>query len=352
LQDYQAQYLTLFRERLPRKPYATDDPSRGVRIMPAQAALRKRYIQVGRYPHAVFRLVVDVDHPGEWWWDRMEELPPSLILVNPENKHAHVFYELADSVPVEAASRKTLGLLADVEALLEAYFAADPGYVGLLARNPVWWATHHPDHVLGGGRLWTLTDLAYLLHRFLPRGLKVKREASGYGRNCTLFDVLRHHAYLYVDAFRRRGDFEGFRSFLAAYASAQNQALFRDHPKGPLLANEVKHTVKSVAGWTWEKNQGRRVVIPVSSTGRPDRSRLSRQERAEIPPLSPEEQEEIRRQNAASANQARQQEAREKLATAYQRLLERGAEITVSGLASEAGVDPKTARAWLRKLKG
>ena len=356
LQDYQAEYLTLFRERLPHKPYATDDPSRGVRIMPAQAALRKRYIQVGRYPNAAFRLVVDVDHPGEEWLDQTEAIRPSLILINPGSEHGQLFFELRDPVPVSVATQKSLGLLADVEVMLEAFFLGDPGFVGLIARNPVWWQEHHPDHVLGEGKLWTLTDLAYLLHRLLPRGWKgVEREASGYGRNVTLFDVVRRYAYLHVDAFRRNGDQEKFRSFLESYAKAQNWLLFRDHPKGPLLEREVWHIVKSVAKWTWTRYRGRRVVIPVSSTGRPDRSRLSRQERAEIPPLSPEEQAVARREGAKKGGQkvgkARSQAAREKLATAYQRLLERGEEITVSGLASEAGVDPKTARAWLRKLK-
>jgi len=348
LRDYQAEYLTLFTQRLPRKPYATDDPSRGVRIMYAHNALRKRYIQVGRYPHGVFRLVVDVDQPGEWWWDRAEDLHPSLVLVNPETKRAHVFYELDNPVPVEAASQKSLEFLADAEAMLEAYFGADPGYTGLLARNPVWWREHYPGYVLWGGRLWTLTDLVFWLRRLLPRGWKVEREATGYGRNCTLFDVLRHYAYLHVDAFRRVNDFPGFRSFLDAYAKAQNWNLFHNHPKGPLLDNEIKHIVKSVAGWTWQNYWGRRITLPTSSTGRPDRSRLSRVERAEIPPLSPEEQAKVRQAN----NEARQREAREKLAAAYQRLLERGAKITVRGLAREAGVSRDVARVWLKELKG
>jgi hypothetical protein len=351
LHDYQAQYLTLFRERLPQKPYATDDPSQGLRIMPAEAALRRCYVQVGRYPHAAFRLVLDVDHPGDHWWDRAGELPPSLILANPENKHAHLFYELIDPVPTNA--QKSVGLLADVETMLEAYFAADPAYVGLMARNPVWWREHDPAHLLGSGKTWTLSELAHNLHHLLPWGWKkAEREASGYGRNCTLFDRLRRYAYLHVEAFRRNGNPAGFRSFLEAYAKAQNQTLFQTHPKGPLLDWEVKHIAKSVSGWTWTRYQGRRVVIPVSSTGRPDRSRLSREERAMIPPLSPEKQAEIRQQNAASANQARRQKTREQLAAAYQRLLERGEEITVSGLAREAGVNWRTAKAWLSQVKG
>jgi len=352
LNEYLSRYVSIFVRRLPRKPYATDDLARGVKITPAEKALKKRYIQVGRYPHAIFRIVVDVDHPGEWWWDRMEELSPSLIVVNPENKHAHVIYELLDPVPVAVATQKTMDLVADVEAMAEAYFAADPGYTGLLARNPVWWATHHPDHVLGGGKLWTLESLVYELRHLLPHNWKTKSKTpSGYGRNVTLFDEVRHFAYTHVEAFRRRGDFEGFRSFLEAYARAENWVLFKDHPKGPLLDGEIRHIVKSVSKWTWENYEKRRVLIPTSSTGRPDRSRLSHAERAVIPPLPPEAQVVAKKEGGRKVGEARRKETREKLAVAYSHLLTQGAEITVSGLAREAGVSRQVARKWLEELK-
>lgn len=102
---------------------------------------------------------------------------------------------------------------------------------------------------------------------------------------------------------------------VAKRAHALNQALFRDHPKGNLSPREVHHIAKSVAKWTYNRYQGAR-VYPVSSTGRPDRSRLSPQARALIPPLQA-----------------------------------RGERITATALAREAGVHRNTAAKWLKRMR-
>jgi hypothetical protein len=272
--------------------------------------------------------------------------------------HAHLFYEFQDPIPVSAASQKTLELLADVEARLERFFRADPRYPGLIAKNPVWWWENYPDYVLGDGKTWKLSDLAAVLRDLVgeEEGEEDEEEAAvspavavaGYGRNCTLFDAVRFTAYRHVKTFRKNGDQNGFRSFLDTYARHQNQVLFSGHPKGPLDPREVRHIVKSVVKFTWNKFK-ESAGVPVSPSGRVDRSRVHSRKRGHLPPpLSPEEQEKVRQAN----NEARQREAREKLATAYQRLLERGEEITVRGLAREARVSRQVAREWLREVRG
>ena len=80
---FQEPYLAAFREQLPRYPYATDDPRQGMRPRKRENAIRYRYIQVGRYPHAIFRIVLDLDEPT--WWDAMERIPPSLSIPNPHS---------------------------------------------------------------------------------------------------------------------------------------------------------------------------------------------------------------------------------------------------------------------------
>ena len=152
---FQERYLAAFRERLPRYPYATDDPRQGMRPRRKERALEHLYIQVGRYPHAIFRIVLDLDEPT--WWDAMDPIPPTLIVPNPrEPWKAHIIYELdppiwLSSPEAHESPANPFALVREVDALLRAYFGADPAYNGLLGRNPV----VHP-HLIGGGKLWDL----------------------------------------------------------------------------------------------------------------------------------------------------------------------------------------------------
>lgn len=348
---FQETYLSLFQRRLPQKPYATDDPRKGVRILPLPAALRRAYLQVGRYPAVAFRLALDLDTPPSDWEERVAALPPSLVLVNPANGHAHVFYELERPVLLKGEASPVLSLLSDAEALLEAYLGADPAYVGLLARNPF---VHPREWVWGGGKLWDLTDLLGELKTLMPRRARaqVNPALAGYGRNQTLFDRLRYWAYSQVHLYRGKpGGEDAFRNQVLQVALSLNQELFRDHPRGPLTPQEVRYTAASVAKWTYRRYQGGRVYY-TPSTGNPDRSRLSRTLREAIPPLSPEKQEEGRNHGLHTANARRRQEAEAKLMKALTRLQARGERITARALAREAGVKPHTASAWLKRMRG
>jgi len=351
---FQEPYLALFRERLPRYPYATDDPRQGVRPRKRENALRYRYIQVGHYPHAVYRIALDVDRPWPLVEEQLDALPPSLVLVNPESGHLHVWYEI-DPIPLlspkspEALTR-TMRLLAQTEAELEAFLGADPAYSGLMSRNPI---QHPPEWVWGGGRLWSLHELREELRDRLPRGLRraVRASEASYGRNTTLFHRLRGLAYAQVNLFRgKAGGEEAFRLWVSQTAHALNQELFVGHPKGPLDPREVGWVAKSVAKWTWAHYRGSRIYV--SSTGRPDRSRLSRELRALIPPLEGEELERARLANLEAANRKRRGKAEEALIEALRRLQARGEAITARALAREAGVHPSTASRWLKRMRG
>lgn len=357
---FQRPYLAHFAQTLPRYPYATDDPQAGVRIYKRENALKRVHVQVGHYPHAVLRLVVDVDLPWPQAEERLRALPPSLVLVNLRSGHFHAWYEL-DPIPLtpppgrEESLKGALALLAEVEALLEAYYGADPGYTGLLSRNPF---LHPPEWTWGGGKRWSLRDLHRELRELLPSGTRrrVDPGLASYGRNNTLFDRLRAEAYAHVTLFRGvPGGEEAFRAWVEQRAHALNQSLFRDHPKGPLDPREVHHTAKSVAKWTYRNYRGAR-VYPVSSTGRPDRSRLSPQARALIPPLGGQTLQQAVQTGASLGGRKRgsqrRQEAEEKLTEALKRLQARGERVTARALAREAGVKPHTASRWLAKMRG
>ncbi|HGE5059546.1 TPA: replication initiation protein [Klebsiella pneumoniae] len=134
---------TAFVERLPVRPYCTDDPASGLLIRPQATALAFRHIQHNPPPH-VASLVFDVDRVDGYhaWRDR--GLPaPHWIAVNPSNGHAHLGYLLATPVARTcAAKQKPLRYLAAIEHILGRRLGADMGYVGLITKNPVhrdWW---------------------------------------------------------------------------------------------------------------------------------------------------------------------------------------------------------------------
>jgi len=349
---FQEPYLAAFRERLPRYPYATDDPRQGMRPRRKEKALEHVYIQVGRYPHAIFRIVLDLDEPT--WWDAMDRIPPSLIVPNPQAPwKAHIVYEL--DPPIWLSSPKAhegqgnpFALVREVDALLRAYFGADPAYNGLLGRNPLAHA-----HLIGGGKLWDLPSLLEELRELIPkRRAQAYLDTATYGRNCTLFDHVRAFAYGVVAMYRGKPNgFELFRQAVAYEAHRLNQELFRDHPQGPLPRKEVEATiVKSVSKWTFYRYRGAK-VWPVSGTGRPDRSRLSHAARDLKEPLHGQALRQALQEGGKRRGAQRSASAEARLVEALKRLQARGEAITAKALAREAGVHPTTASRWLKRMR-
>ena len=361
---FQEPYLAVFQERLPRYPYATDDPRQGMRPRKRENAIRYRYVQVGRYPHAIARIVLDLDEPT--WWEAMERVPPSLCIPNPRAPwRAHLVYELEPPVWLSSPKDREAGanpfaLVREVDARLRAYFGADPAYTGLLGRNPL----AHP-HLLGGGKLWDLTSLLDELRDLTPRRrVAAYLDTATYGRNCELFDQVRAFAYGVVAMYRGQpGGFDLFRQAVAYEAHRLNQTLFRGHPQGPLPRREVETTiVTSVSKWVFHRYRGTRVWV-LSGTGRVDRSTLSPAARALVEPLRGEEVEAARSQgrkasrpkrvaNLEAANQRGRRKAEEALVEALKRLQAREETITARALAREAGVSPTTASRWLQRMRG
>ena len=75
--------LELFNDRLPHKPYFSDDLNFGVRIAGKERAILAKYIQFNQ-PHAMFWLGFDVDRAGAAidWSDRNAPAP-TLSITNP-----------------------------------------------------------------------------------------------------------------------------------------------------------------------------------------------------------------------------------------------------------------------------
>lgn len=196
-------------ERIPHKPYCTDDLSYGIRPRSYKTAITRRYIQVNP-PHLRTFLLFDLDYAGAAlaWEDN--NLPmPAWAAINRENTHAHIAYAL--SAPVLTADfggrQAALRYLAAVEAAYRAKLGGDDGFSGLITKNPV-----HPHWELLRGVPDAVRgyDLPYLadfvdLDRFKPYVGRSNVEAVGLGRNCTVFNVVSRWAYGNVLEYKQQG---------------------------------------------------------------------------------------------------------------------------------------------------
>ncbi len=130
--------------------------------------------------------------------------------------------------------------LAAIEGAFTATLEADPGFTGILTKNPA-----HPQwHILRGPRIgYELNELAEWvdLDRFKPKR----------GRNVTLFDRLRHWAYRNVLEYKKEGGLGGWNAWLSACNS--RALILNGDFAAPLDGREVWWVAKSVAKWTWRR---------------------------------------------------------------------------------------------------
>jgi len=254
----QSEPTHFFEEHLPDKPYFTDNPFLGLQIRKKTEALKARYIQANGPTH-LYWLIFDLDLCGAaLHWDHVGAPAPNITVKNPDNGHAHLIYGLV--VPVRTApdgKSSPLRYAASVENALREKLGADPGYSGLICKNPLhshWhvkeWETH----------LYSLDWLADYLD-LSPYADKRKRMPDyGLGRNCTLFERLRLWSYRAI-----RQGWPDYDQWLRAVE--QRAAGYNTQFQNPLQANEVKHTAKSVGAGFIESS-----ALKGLASGRPNKA--------------------------------------------------------------------------------
>lgn len=180
-----AQQLETFAERLPKKPYHTDDLETGLRIVARASARKSRYIQPNGPTHKYY-LVFDVDRVGAAidWTDR--NVPaPNITAMNRKNGHAHLIYCLETSVRTAPdASVKPLRYAAAVERSLCLALDADIRYSGLICKNPL---NTHWQVTVWEQNSYTLDWLADCLDMNAANAPSIDFD-YGLGRNCQLFE--------------------------------------------------------------------------------------------------------------------------------------------------------------------
>jgi hypothetical protein len=235
-QDWQnSPILTCYVNDLAKKPYCTDEKGY-CHIRSKAHAIQHIYIQPNQPARASY-IVIDIDHSNAalQWYDS-DLPPPHIIIQNPQNNHAHIVYKLHSPVFMWGKAKSApIRLLARVERGLTKALLGDIGYGGNLMKNPIndAWYTYTTNAPIEGYSLEHLGRFVSL--DFIPT--TDDSEASGYGRNCTLFDHVRHYGYNLAS-----NSYEAIVRDLKPIADQYNQQF-----AAPLFDNEVMHIVRSIA---------------------------------------------------------------------------------------------------------
>jgi hypothetical protein len=237
--------LNLFSDKLPKKPYCSDDPNAfGLHITSKQKALTRRYIQHNGPTHK-FWLVYDVDRDTAAvdWYDRGAPTP-NFITKTPETGKAHLIYGLEVSVKVgEAARAAPLRFAGAVDNGLRDLLDADIGYCGLVTKNPL-----HPDWTVQVPKmtLYDLTELAEYIDVSKYSDRRRKLPEYGIGRNCTVFERLSQWAYKAI-----RQGWPRYEQWLEA---VRDRAIgLNGQLDTPMQRNECLQIAKSVAKWVYAR---------------------------------------------------------------------------------------------------
>ena len=238
----------LFEQRIPKRPYATDELGPGLRRMSPKQALERQHIQINP-PSVRFWLAFDIDRKdGAGAWYNADLPEPLWTAQNPKNGHAHSVWGIEAPVVMDEPDRqKPVRYLAAIESAYRAALDADPAYAGLLTKNPrhAHWRTFWGQRGIYG--LHELAEYVDLQRHRPRRGVDVSE--VGLGRNCTLFDHVRQFAYENLRHYRR-----DTRSFPSWWRAVEHEAISRnDGFPEPLPIMEVQHVAKSIAKWTWQR---------------------------------------------------------------------------------------------------
>ncbi|BCD92668.1 hypothetical protein fh0823_28050 (plasmid) [Francisella halioticida] len=192
--------------------------------------LDKLYIEINPL-NSYEWIVIDCDHDVPYYKDML--VYPNYIVKNPGNNKAHLFFKVSAVHRNENSSYKAQEYYHSVRIGLTILLKGDMGFSQVLCKNPLiddFWRVEHLHD-----KEYELSELADYCD-FLPKNLsKAKNlEELGLGRNCEIFEKVRHQAYklpVNENLFDK-----------VYYLCQQENLLFTT----PLFDKEVKHIAKSI----------------------------------------------------------------------------------------------------------
>ena len=245
--DRQHPALIRYAESLPAWLHATDNLAHGLIQKERHLAQQCRYTEI--FKNRLTHLVLDVDRPTALFAAIDGNLPPpTLIVQNPANLHAHLFYELTAPVSFGGNShQKPQEYFKAIQCAFTGRAKADPAFTHYISKNPLHphWRTYATDST------YDLGELAEWVKLKTPSAARVATSVTG--RNATLFDSLRHWAYAMAASASSHES-------LAERLLEQGELVNAQFPE-PLPFSEVKSTSRSVAGFCWKNRHkfGKRI---------------------------------------------------------------------------------------------
>lgn len=242
--------LVYFSSNVPKKPYASDDLSFGIKIHNKATALNMAYLQPN-HPYYLHNIVLDLDYEAslvEILYSEVGTPLPNLVIENTDNGKSHVIYQLKTPVyKTDASRQKPITYLDAIHKTLEQVLKADVNYTGLICKNPLHerWRTNTLRQ-----SPYTLGELSSKLEIDYRRASKpqTQHEAIGLGRNCYLFHTVRKWAYVAIRSHRGK-------TYSVWLQSVLDECLkLNGGIQTPLGYSEVKGIAKSIARWVWKRD--------------------------------------------------------------------------------------------------
>ncbi|WP_333617006.1 replication initiation protein [Acinetobacter variabilis] len=256
-------------------------------------ALRFEHIQPN---HANFKSFIIIDDDG-LEPDNYLDLPvpkPNLVVINPKTGHSQKWYFLKTGVPTTYfGCKKAKDYFATTIFKLTAIYNGDNCYTGFLARNPL-----SNRHIVFSPRSepYTLDEInneigvtahdyekgnkyksdAFLLINEYCRRHKKVAEAAGYGRNCEIFEILRHQAYL---EWHKYDCAEMFQKVLEVDAAKINRSRY---PDNLLPDNELVSISKSIANYCFSRRIKKTASVKSFSDRQKKRGRIGGKARSDL----------------------------------------------------------------------
>jgi predicted DNA-binding protein (UPF0251 family) len=207
-------------------------------------------------------LCFDCDEAGsavEWRFHKLP--PPTLVMENRSNGHAHLAYALETPVPRTTLSRaKPLFYMEAITEGLRRVLKGDAGYRGGLIKTP----GHAAWETTSFAGQYSLGELADYVELPSPADLRRLKdpEFAGLGRNCQMFERLRIYGYQAVRNYWKPNGFEYFSAELEKRAAEWNRG------ENPLPTSEVRSLARSQARWIWTKFSSKSFVDRQAALGK------------------------------------------------------------------------------------
>lgn len=245
--------------KLPTVINCTDDYCFGGSPLPKDIGISKRYIEVNP---PTYQQAILLDHDDESFMADLSyehsHLPiPNIVIENKLNGRAHSIMLLKAPVPkTEKSHKHPIAYCKAVENALTIEYKADPFYNRIWVKNP--FSSDFNVHCLRDepyelGELADKLDLNFRNSTDVKATLALQKkraqsEGMFLGRNCHLFDMVRHWAYQAVREYRQT-NIEIWRDAVMREVKEQNALLGQ-----PLDYNELKGIAKSISRWVWNQD--------------------------------------------------------------------------------------------------